>query len=894
MIGSELGHYRIEEKLGAGGMGEVYLAEDLKLHRKVALKVLPPELAREPERLRRFQREAESVAALSHPNIVTLFSVEEDAGTHFLTMERVDGQTLAEIIPPGGLPLDRVLDLGVAIADALAAAHEAGVIHRDLKPSNIMIDRRGHLRVMDFGLAKLVRSAPDAEASDAPTEALTREGTQPGTVPYMAPEQVHGREVDERTDLFALGVVLYEMATGERPFRGESLADLMSSILRDEPTPIAEERPDLPRQLDRIVRHCLEKDPARRFQTAIDLRNELDSLRDEMEEESVMSRLAPAAAPSPSVPRWMIVVLLFGVALGLGWWLLGGAREESQPVRPATGEAAPERRLSQVTFGAELEEWPAWSPDGERLVYSAERDGFLKLFLRDLASGASEQLTSGRRDDVQAAWSPDGTKLVFVRASSESGKMELDDLFGSFFVNGDVWQLDLESGAETRLLRNAFSPAFSPDGERLAFNAAPAGPMRIWTADAAGRNPRQVTTDTSEAVEHVEPSWSPDGRRIVYRRYEKSKSDLEVADVASGEVTVLTDDGYRDMNPRWTPDGESIVFSSYRGGGQNVWSLPVTPDGRPAGPARQLTTGAGSDIQLAVDPSGRRIAFAVLGINADVWQLPVDPSTAEPTGPAEALVATTREESRGVWSPDGGRLAFNSDRLGQMNLWLLSRADGELTQLTSGEGGDFQPNWSPDGTSIAFFSSRAGNVDIWAVDVDSGELRQLTEDPGVDEDPFYSPDGRQIAFQSDRDGRLEVWVMDADGSNERKLSSMATSGHFVRWLPDGSGVVHRAADAETTLHVLPLDGSPARPWLDTPGAGWHISFSPDRRLVLDARGHLSLWVFPVDGSAPRQIFAFDDPDVRIDYPVFAPDGESVVFERGAPSGADIWLLEGVG
>jgi len=291
MIGTTVAHYKIVSKLGEGGMGEVYLAEDTKLKRKVALKVLPPEMASDPNRLERFQREAEAVAAMDHPNIVTIYSVEETDGAHFLTMSYIEGESLGQHIPAGGLEIDQLFDIAIPLADALAAAHDKSVTHRDLKPANIMITTEGRVKVLDFGLAKLAEDALP-HGDDEPTQALTREGLVVGTVPYMSPEQVEGRSVDHRTDIFSLGVLLYEMATGDRPFRGENSAQVVSSILRDDPPTVAERKAELPFHLSRIVRHCLEKDPLKRYQSALDIKNELEGLRAEI----ASGQLRPASS----------------------------------------------------------------------------------------------------------------------------------------------------------------------------------------------------------------------------------------------------------------------------------------------------------------------------------------------------------------------------------------------------------------------------------------------------------------------------------------------------------------------------------------------------------------------------------------------------------------------
>jgi TolB-like protein len=327
MIGRTLSHYRILEKLGAGGMGEVYCAEDIELKRKVAFKVLPPELADNAERLGRFRREAEILAALDHPNIVTIYSVEEADGVQFLTMGLVEGRTLDELIPPGGLTLERFLEIAGPLADAVAAAHDKGITHRDLKPKNIMVTDEGRVKVLDFGVAKLHPRAAGAEETELPTLTMTREGVVVGTVPYMAPEQLQGQRADTRSDVFSLGIVLYQMATGKTPFQGQTSAELFSAILRDLPSPVAEVRPELPRHLGRIVHQCLEKDPQRRFQSGVDLRNQVATLSEEVQAEK-LSRfyLPPPGEWLPRTRRGRLVAVvasvavLVALALGIIYW----------------------------------------------------------------------------------------------------------------------------------------------------------------------------------------------------------------------------------------------------------------------------------------------------------------------------------------------------------------------------------------------------------------------------------------------------------------------------------------------------------------------------------------------------------------------------------------------
>jgi TolB-like protein len=312
MIGKTLAHYRVDRDLGAGGMGEVYRAHDTTLGRDVALKVLPGEVASEPKRLARFKREARALASLNHPNIVTVFEVGEAGSVHFLTMELVDGRTLAEIIPKTGLPLPQAFAIAIPLADAVATAHDRGIVHRDLKPNNVMVTEDGRVKVLDFGLAKLRPPLGTEDSTAGAQEILTREGAFLGTLPYMAPEQIQGREADQRSDIFSLGVVLYEMTTGQRPFGGDTLADLTSAVLRDRPKDVDQVRSDLPRALGRLIRRCLEKDPERRFQSTKDVRNELQDLDRELEAEKIVKEAVPApiSARRPSRRRWLPVAVV--------------------------------------------------------------------------------------------------------------------------------------------------------------------------------------------------------------------------------------------------------------------------------------------------------------------------------------------------------------------------------------------------------------------------------------------------------------------------------------------------------------------------------------------------------------------------------------------------------
>ncbi len=825
-------------------MGNVYRASDTRLGREIAIKTLPPALARDPAALARFEREARFLASLNHPNIATIYGIEEHDGGRFLILELVPGETLEAVLARGPLSLDQTLKIALEVATALEAAHEAGIIHRDLKPSNVKITPDGRVKLLDFGIAKNLPSATDA--SSAAT--VTRVGMLIGTPAYMSPEQIRGGEVDRRSDIWSFGCLLYEMLTGRRAFKGTTYIELADAIRNTEPDFTA-----LPERVRRVVMHCLKKDPTDRFNNIGDARRELQE-------------------GEPSAGRSGIFAAIISA--------FRNPRQERQPSPPVL-------RLKQFTFAAGIEEFPAWSPDGGAIVYSRDVGGLRKLFLKTL-EGSERQLTSGDSDDLHACFAG-ARRVLFVRARDPRRRLEPTDVFGFYGYEtsmGDVWSIDTDTGRETRIIDNAYSPSVSPDGRAIAIDASWGGPRRIWIVDDRGRNPQQVTTETSEAVSHIGPSWSPDGKRLTFQQIERTKFNVAVIELATRRSATITDDAYQNINPVWSLSGHFIYFSTYRGGGMNVWRLPIHDDGTPAGPPQQLTTGAGQDVQIAISPDGKRLAYTTLRQNADVWRLPLrDDGTA--AGPPESVIATSREDSRGAWSPDGQQIAFNSDRTGDMNIWIHSLRDRSERHITRSSGGDFQANWSPDARQLVFFSSRSGHADIWKVDIGNGTLTQLTHSRSLDINPFFSRDGSEIVYQSDASGRLELWLMRADGSLPRQLTNVGVAGHFMRWLPDG--FIYFRSPAFGMMRISPEGGEPQ---MFSKNGGAHISFSPDASRFIDVVAHKVLWLYGRDGSA-QKLFEFDNADIRIDYPVWSPDGKWLLFDRFKPEGGDIWMAEGI-
>jgi Tol biopolymer transport system component len=873
--GSRIGPYEIADPLGSGGMGEVYRARDTRLDRTVAIKILSERLKDRPELKIRLEREARAISSLNHPNICTLYDIGNDGEIDYLVMEFIEGESLAAKLRGGPLPVSEALGVCSQIAAGLEAAHAGGILHRDLKTFTVQVTPEGRVKLLDFGLAKTETVATDQAApEDSPTRDLTatRAGAVLGSPPYMSPEQARGKPIDRRSDNWSFGCILYETLTGLRPFQGETVTDTLAAILDREPDwsalPASTSGP-----VRGLLRQCLEKDAERRLVEIAEARQILEA--------ELSERGGTAGRGSRTWPRILLAVIALFTVVAVVRYVRTGLPGRS----PAPARLLPQ--FTQATFATAIEESPEWSPDGRRLAFTREVGGIRKIFITD-SQGSDRQVTQGDFDDIQPAWAGDASRLLFVRARRPNQKLEPGDVFGQY-EDADIWSIDLASGKESLFLEDAFHPSFSPDGGRIAVDAAWVGASRIWLVDDRGRNPVQLTSDPSEAVAQVRPRWSADARHIVFQSMGRAKFDIGVVEIESKRVVPVTNDHYQDLNPVWSPDGQFIYFSSYRSGGLNIWRIPVGADGKPRNRPEQMTTGAGQDVDIAMSPGGRRVAFCTLKQNADLWGLEVDPITGMPTGDAAEMFATTREDSRGSWSADGSKIAFNSDRGGFMNIWVHDLEAGSDEQITEGPGGDFQPNWSPAGDRIAFFSSRAGSSDIWVVDIASGALRNLTSSDSMDVNPFFSPDGRYIAYQSDQGGRLEVWVMEPDGSSPRSLTRIGARGHAMRWSRDGRFVVFRSEYGEGGIFRVPVSGGEAEQLPKVVG-GSHISYSPDANLIMDVTGHKTLWISPMTGGEPEPVFEFDDPGVRIDYPVWSPDGRRVLFDRFRPQGGDIWLM----
>jgi serine/threonine protein kinase len=743
------GRYEILDQIGAGGMGEVYRARDTQLNREVAVKILPAPLATDTAALARFEREARAVAALSHPHILAIHDFGTSDGIAFAVTELLEGETLASRLAHGPLPVRKAIEIGTQVASGLAAAHARDIVHRDLKPANLFITKDGQVKILDFGLAK--QSGPAPAGADA-TQPLTDRGSILGTPGYMSPEQVRGETGDHRSDLFSFGVVLYEMLAGERPFKGDTAVEIMSAVLRQDPPDTLTQSASIPPGLARVVNRCLEKRPEERFQSAQDLGFALDN-----SSSTSIRAGAVLEAPLRRVRRWLLPVV--GVAIGLaGGMTLRGSppKTESQAVK-----------VSPVTFSGN--DWsPTASPDGRMLAFTSDRDGIPRIWLKQLHGGGEEALTEG--DDDLPRFSRDGNNLLFVRDEGEQLS---------------IYRIALVGGHARKLVHDSYSADWSPDGARIAF-------LR------GGRDSESVVTLVG------------------------------IADVRTGdERTIATLADQFVYGIRWSPDGSTLVATqgSYTG---NIAGLQKL---------RFIAAETGEIWTAAPDSSIGPISTASWLSQNDLLLCQSSNLLGSLSNPADHVLrfhVPSRKFETLFWVRDqfpaiGGQvpvvepLASGSvlyDEFSIRQNLHLGTIDGtgSGSMLTRGRSRDRQPAFSPDGTQIIFSSNRSGQLDLWTMTLATGEVRPVTDDAAADWDPAFTPDGRSILWSSDRSGHLEIWMANADGSGARRVSDDGLDAENPTMTRDGDWVVYFTSNPQKMgLWKIHPDGSGASQLIAAPG-----------------------------------------------------------------------------
>jgi serine/threonine protein kinase/Tol biopolymer transport system component len=887
--GTRLGPYEIQSPLGAGGMGEVYRARDTRLDRTVAIKLLSTDLTTNADLRARFEREARTIATLDHPHICVVYDVGEHQGQHFLVMQHLEGETLAARLAksPSGLPLAQVLKIGMEIADALDKTHCAGITHRDLKPANIMLTKSG-AKLLDFGLAKLRPTAPISMSGMtrlATATPGTASGTILGTVHYMAPEQVEGREADARSDIWALGAVLYEMISGRRPFDGVSPASVIGSILKDEPPRLSARQPLAPPALDHVVDGCLTKDPDRRWQSAADIRLQLEWIAN-----------APSSVASASRGTRRRGTLALQAIVGTVALVAAVAMTRTCST---VGTDPVVMTVARVTHEAGVSEWPTWSPDGSLFAFASNREGSFELYVGSPASGQEVvNITNHAADDVQPAFSPDGKTIAFVSTrAAKTGLIKVGTFIGfdTRTYGGDIWITSTLGGQARRLAQDGNFPVWHPGGDRVIYVSGREDQRAIMAVSVDGGLPSEILPSANSRWEIIRLGVSPDGRWITF---EDQNREL-LAMPAAGGVPLRLVEGSSHV---WDRAGERIFYVNQQStGGTRIEvaeigsgaAMPAVTRVRVAG----VSTGTLRD--LAIGPDGGQLLATGTDESLNVARIRLTPDGGGVIGAEEPLSTGHVRDRFPAVSPDGERIVAGSNRIGDEGLWMLAVSTGRWTRVQLPEDPAAwvtEACWSPNGRDLGvkrFFRNRTAA--LWRVAVDGSAAEPLTTAAPTIGGTFpcaFSADGQRLVHSRVVDGFSQLFLLDLDTRREQRLTQSPSHKYQAAWSRDGHWVAF-SANTDGTVQVWRIPAAGGAEAQLTSGAErkLHFFYSPDGHWLYVQPSHRNIYRMPAEGGALQPVTRFPESGLFIEEPTIAPDGRYLAYNRGrAGGGSSLWLL----
>ncbi|HEY7162672.1 MAG TPA: protein kinase [Acidobacteriota bacterium] len=855
--GSKIGPYEILGTIGAGGMGEVFRAYDSRLGREVALKVLPQEFSTSRERLSRFEQEARSASALNHPNIIVVYDIGSDDSIPYICMELVDGKSLRSLFNEEPIPVKKIISFASQLADGLAKAHSAGIVHRDLKPENLMISKDGYLKILDFGLAKLVM--PDQnKGSNLPTE--TDAGIVLGTVGYMSPEQASGKAVDFRSDQFSFGAILYEMISGRRAFQRATPAETLTAIIREEPEPILKQ---IPQPLRWILERCLSKDPEDRYASTRDLARDLQILQNRISE--ITSSGEPISSAKPTgrfrylIPLLLLITFLAGMFLHR--WISQSKIQE--PIKFTT-----------LTYSGK-DSSPSVSPDGKLIAFCSDRDGKARIWLKQIAGGNEVVLSSGPDDFPR--FSPDGSTILFTRTEGTSKSL---------------YRIAVLGGEERKILEDAQSGDWSPDGKQIVFIRWKRLDSILGIASADGTSIRELATIEKSRMQY--PRWSPDGTRIVIVRAVTNNvfisNNILIFDLATKQKQWMRTNWT--TTAVWSGNSDQILY----GVSENAAAYPV--NFRASGRAFLQNVNSQKmqalfwfssigDILDILDEG--KIIFHSASVRENLRQIGISEKTNDTV--KVWFTHGNSTDRQPVYSKNGERILFSSTRTGNLDLWEIESKSGALKRITDDSAEDWDPAYTRDGEQIIWSTSRAGHFEIWMMNIDGSGAHQITKDGFDAENPTMTKDGKWIVYNSYNPPGPGVWKIHPDGTGAQRLVPGITAWPEVS--PDGqyaAYVWYKEAfllDPFAIIKVVEISTGKEVPFqikcVNGANIGGRVRWMPDGASVVyfdqNEKGHWGIFMQDFipgkDTYSSRRPLAGFDPDKLAETFAISPDGMSI-------------------